>query len=165
MTISKSLFSSKSDKWATPQHLFDVLNAEFNFDLDVCATEFDAKCSHFYSPEVDGLRQEWHGTCFMNPPYSLVKTWIKKASYESKEHKSTVVCLVPARTDTKWMQEYCCDADEIRLIKGRLHFNESPNSAPFPSCIVIFKPTKREEPYIHFWEVPKPIEEGGDING
>ena len=163
MTVSKTLFSSKSDQWATPQHLFDVLNAEFNFDLDVCATEFDAKCNHFYSPEIDGLKQEWHGNCFMNPPYSEIRTWIKKASYESKEHGSTVVCLVPARTDTKWMQEICCDAYEIRLIKGRLHFNESPNSAPFPSCIVVFKPHKRDEPYIHFWEVPRPIEEREEI--
>jgi phage N-6-adenine-methyltransferase len=162
---TKVMFSSNNDMWSTPQHLFDVLNAEFNFDLDVCATEFDTKCSHFYSPEVDGLKQEWHGTCFMNPPYSSVKTWIKKASYEFKEHKSTVVCLVPARTDTKWMQDYCCDADEIRLIKGRLHFNDGPNSAPFPSCIVVFKPHTRDEPYIHFWEVPKSIEELGDING
>jgi len=165
LAISKTLFSSKSDQWATPQHLFDVLNAEFNFDLDVCATEFDAKCSHFYSPEVDGLKQEWHGTCFMNPPYSEIRTWIKKASYESKEHGSTVVCLVPARTDTKWMQEICSDAYEIRLIKGRLHFNESPNSAPFPSCIIVFKPHRRDEPYIHFWEVPKPVDERDEFDG
>ena len=38
------MFSSKSDLWETPQDLFDKLNAEFRFTLDVCATADTAKC-------------------------------------------------------------------------------------------------------------------------
>lgn len=160
MGLTKGMFTSNDNKWGTPQYLFDVLNAEFNFNTDVCAERYNAKCEHFFSPEEDGLKQKWSGICFMNPPYSReIPKWVKKAVYECKNNHVTVVCVLPARTDTKWMQELCCEADEIRLIKGRLHFNESPNSAPFPSCIVVFKPYKRDEPYIHFWEVSKPAEE------
>ena len=161
MGITKGMFTSNSCEWSTPQLLFDILNAEFNFNTDVCATQYDAKCKHFYSPEDDGLSKTWTGTCFMNPPYGreIIK-WVKKASSECRKNKSTIVCIVPSRTDTKWMHEYCSEADEIRLIKGRLHFNDGPNAAPFPSCIVIFKPDRtRDEPYIHFWEIPKTLDE------
>jgi len=48
------------------------------------------------------------------------------------------VCLVPARTDTKWWRDYCMNSSEIRLIAGRLKFGNCKNSAPFPSAIIIF---------------------------
>ena len=74
------MFSSKTDMWETPQDLFDRLNHEFHFTLDVCAIPENAKCSNFFSPENDGLSQEWFGTCWMNPPYGKeIGKWVKKA--------------------------------------------------------------------------------------
>jgi len=76
----------------------------------------------------------------MNPPYGrkIVK-WVEKAYIESKKTGTTVVALLPARTDTKWFHEYIyMKAKEIRLIKGRLKFGDSKNPAPFPSMIVVF---------------------------
>lgn len=55
------MFSSKTDLWATPQDFFDNLNQEFDFNLDVCALPENAKCKNYYSPEVDGLSQQWGG--------------------------------------------------------------------------------------------------------
>ncbi|WP_144460407.1 DNA N-6-adenine-methyltransferase [Siminovitchia fortis] len=137
MAINNGLFTSNTDMWATPQDFFDKLNAEFNFELDVCATEDNAKCSKYYSPEEDGLQQEWKGMCWMNPPYGrVIGDWVKKA-YESSLKGATVVCLLPARTDTKWWHDYCMKG-EIRFVKGRLKFGDSKNSAPFPSAVVIF---------------------------
>ncbi len=43
-------FSSSNKNWATPQALFDKLNEEFHFELDVCATSENAKCKKYYSP-------------------------------------------------------------------------------------------------------------------
>jgi len=95
-------FSSRRNNWETPRDLFDKLNEEFNFELDVCATSENAKCKKYYSPEEDGLKEEWKGLCWMNPPYGReIGKWIKKA-YESALAGATVVCLVPARTDTAW---------------------------------------------------------------
>lgn len=134
----KCMISSKTDMWATPQWLYDELNEEFHFDLDVCATKDNAKCANFFTPEMDGLSKDWHGTCFMNPPYGKeISKWIKKA-YESSLKGATVVCLLPARTDTRYFHQYCVKG-EIRFIRGRLKFSDSINSAPFPSMVVIFR--------------------------
>lgn len=67
--LNNSLFSSKSDDWETPKHLFDALRLEFHFDLDVCASEQNSKCDKFFTRKENGLLQEWQGVCFMNPPY------------------------------------------------------------------------------------------------
>lgn len=62
---------------------------------------------------------------------------------KAMEAKTTVVCLVPSRTDTKWWHDYAMKADEIRFIKGRLKFGNSKNSAPFPSAIIVFGKTHK----------------------
>ena len=133
-------FSSASVEWPTPQGVFDELNEEFNFTLDPCATHENAKCKRHFTEEDDGLSQDWgQETVFMNPPYGReIKDWMKKA-YESSLKGATVVCLVPARTDTRWFHEYAVNG-EVRAIKGRLKFGGAQNSAPFPSVIIIFRP-------------------------
>jgi phage N-6-adenine-methyltransferase len=130
-------YSSATDLWATPQDLFDELNDEFGFELDVCATAENAKCARFFSLEHDGLAQQWEGTCWMNPPYGdEIRHWVKKA-HDSGIAGATVVCLVPARVDTGWWWDYC-RYGEIRFLRGRLRFGGSENSAPFPSAVVVF---------------------------
>ena len=134
--MNKVLFSSKKEEWETPQDLFDELNKEFSFDIDVCALPENAKCEKFFTPENDGLQKKWGGTCWCNPPYGRkIGEWVKKAS----ESNATVVMLLPARTDTKWFHEYIYKKAEIRFIKGRLKFGDSKNAAPFPSMIVILR--------------------------
>lgn len=135
------MYSSHTDCWATPQAFFDHLNGEFGFTLDVCATAENAKCSAFFSPEVDGLVQQWTGICWMNPPYGRsIGRWVQKAFESAMGNGATVVCLLPARTDTRWWHDYCMSAQEIRFVKGRLRFGGGENSAPFPSAIVVFRP-------------------------
>jgi phage N-6-adenine-methyltransferase len=134
-------FSSKSHLWGTPQTFFDELNKIYKFNTDVCATAENAKCKHFYSPQEDGLKQFWFGTCWMNPPYGKeIKFWVKKA-YESSLYGCKVVCLLPSRTDTAWWHDYVIPHGKITFIRGRLSFTNSAgskNPAPFPSAIVVF---------------------------
>lgn len=137
--MNKILFSSKTDLWETPQWLFDELNDEFHFNLDVCANSENAKCDIYYNKEQDGLKQPWYGNVWCNPPYGRqIWEWIKKA-YESFLNGATVVMLLPARTDTKWFHDYIYGKSEIRFIKGRLRFGESKGNAPFPSMIVVYR--------------------------
>lgn len=141
MAINNVLYSSESEVWETPKDLFDKLDTEFHFDIDVCALPFNAKCTTFFTPDQDGLKQKWEGVCWMNPPYGrTIGAWMSKAL----EAKTTVVCLVPARTDTKWWHEYAMKASEIRFVKGRLKFGDSKNSAPFPSAIIVFRKKNNE---------------------
>ena len=129
------LLSSNSVEWPTPQDFFDELDAEFHFDLDVAAIPENAKCKRFFTKEDDGLKQEWTGTVWCNPPYGRkVGEWVKKAA----ESKATTVMLLHARTDTKWFHEYCLPKAEIRFVKGRLSFG-GKGRAPFPSMLVIFR--------------------------
>lgn len=135
--INKGLFTSNTDLWSTPQKLFDELDKEFHFTLDPCSTHENAKCEKHYTIDDNGLLQDWsNDIVFMNPPYGReIGKWVEKA-YKSN---TTVICLLPARTDTKWFHDYIYNKAEIRFIKGRLKFGNSSNSAPFPSMIVIFK--------------------------
>lgn len=132
-------FSSKRQDWATPQEFFQMLDEEFGFDLDVCATAENAKCERYFTPDDDGLAQDWYGMCWMNPPYgSEIKQWIRKAYEESRKDGVTVVALIPARTDTQYWHDYVMRAAEVRLVRGRLRFEGADSSAPFPSAVVVW---------------------------
>lgn len=135
------MFSSEDNTWATPQNFFDKVNEEFGFNLDVCATSDNAKCSEYITPEINSLNQVWDGICWCNPPYGReISNWVKKA-YDESQRGATVVCLIPARTDTSYWHDYIFPyASEIRFIRGRLKFGNSNNSAPFPSALIVFKP-------------------------
>ena len=130
-------FSSKKHDWATPWPLFRELDARFGpCELDVCATARNAKCGKFFSPEDDGLSQVWHGVCWMNPPYGM-----HKAVTEVREERARrIICLLPARTDTKWWHQYVlCHATEIHYLRGRIRFEGASFPAPFPSAVALFE--------------------------
>lgn len=141
--ISDALFTSNSDEWVTPQNVFDMLDKEFNFNLDPCATEENHKCEMYYTAETNGLLQNWGGSrVFCNPPYSNISAWVEKAFRETRNDNTLVVLLIPSRTDTRYFHDFIYQRAEIRFIKGRLKFGDSKNSAPFPSMIVIFRGAK-----------------------
>jgi phage N-6-adenine-methyltransferase len=165
MSINDGMMSSETDMWATPKDFFVKLAKEFDFTLDVCALPENAKCNRYFSPKQDGLKQNWSDTfVWMNPPYGNpehpckknckkkkcvsrgyhidhyipgIIDWMKKAYEESQRWGNTIVCLVPARTDTEWWHKYAMKG-EIRLVEGRLKFNDGEGTAPFPSAVVIF---------------------------
>ena len=135
------MFSSKTDLWSTPNDFFDKLNDEFHFTLDPCSTHENAKCYKHFTEEENGLLQDWgNEVVFCNPPYGRqIKYWVKKSYEESQKDNTTVVMLIPARTDTIYFHEYIYHKAEIRFIKGRLKFGNAKNSAPFPSMVAIFE--------------------------
>ena len=136
-----------NDNWSTPAHIFKPLDEEFRFTLDVCAESWNAKCSRYLTPDIDALKQPWVGVCWMNPPYGRkIGHWIRKA-YEESRRGTTVVCLVPSRTETDWWHDYCLKG-EVRFVRGRIHFTHKDGKTGRPrfgSAIVIFHVTKNEE--------------------
>ena len=123
--INRSLFSSASEHWATPQNVYDALHSEFNFTLDPC----------LLGGAEDGLAISWAGErVYCNPPYGRgVSLWLAKAP-EAK----LAVFLLPSRTDTRWWHEYAMKAQEIRFLRGRLKFGGAKTGAPFPSVLLIY---------------------------
>src|SRR5207245_1659156 len=100
ISISPALFSTRSEEWGTPWDLFGVLNREFHFSLDPCATAANAKCQKFFTKKQNGLLRSWaHERVFLNPPYGKeIGLWMRKARQEAARG-TLVVCLVHARTD------------------------------------------------------------------
>jgi len=152
-------FSKNSDEWETPQWLFDLLDQEFHFQIDAACSISNILCLCGFTKDVDALQSEWVSydyddddvvipngiyRIFLNPPYSKIGPFMKKA-YEESLKGATVVCLIPCRTDTRYWHDYVMKAHEIRLIQGRLKFSNSKTSAPFPSCIVIFDHNKYDK--------------------
>lgn len=143
MTLIKSMVSSKTNEWETPQWFFDELNKEFNFTLDP-ASNGNHKCDKFYTIKEDGLKQDWSKEIvFMNPPYGgHTGDWIKKALEESQKG-AIVVRLIVSSTDRSYWHNYIFPyAKQIRFIRGRLKFGEAESAAPFASAVVIFSPNE-----------------------
>lgn len=136
-------YSSATDLHETPQAFFDKLDAVYHFGLDPCTNGSkknggNAKCERYFTKAQDGLIQPWFGNVFMNPPYGReIGWWMKKANDEvANGNAECVVCLVPARTDTRWWHEQVVQ-NKVEFIRGRLKFGNAKNSAPFPSAVVI----------------------------
>ena len=129
-------FNSEKQNWETPDEIFIPLNEEFGFTLDVCADSNNSKCNKYFTEKDNGLSKEWHGVCWMNPPFGKQKEWVIKAYNESLKG-TRVVCLLPARTNTNWWHDYAMKG-EVRFIRGRPKFKGAKYGLPQPLAIVIF---------------------------
>jgi phage N-6-adenine-methyltransferase len=145
MGMFKSKFESAKQDWATPQDLFDKLHKEFDFTFDLAADSGNAKCKNYFSKEDNALLKGWRGACWLNPPYGQkgsgkLSDWVRKSYEETKDSPdTTVVMLIPARTNTKWWHNYCMRAYEIKLICGRPKFGDAEHGLPQPLALVVFK--------------------------
>ena len=146
--FTSGMRSSLDNNWTTPPEFFAKLNDEFNFTLDAAALRSSALVPNYLGPDheygwrQDALTVEWDGASeggavWLNPPYGrAISKFVAKADAESKKG-ITVVCLVPARTDTRWWWDSCIH-HEVRFIKGRIKFSGA-GPAPFPSAVVVMK--------------------------
>jgi phage N-6-adenine-methyltransferase len=140
--ITAGMFTNRTDEWGTPKALFNTLNERYKFTLDPCASHENAKCERYITAEQDGLKANWGGSrVFVNPPYSQSALWLKKC-YEEHLAGTFVVVLIPCRTDTRYFHDYAMKASTVFLIKGRLKYNDARQSAPFPSCLLVFNGTQ-----------------------
>ena len=140
--------ADQKDLWQTPKALFYTLDQEFDFDLDVCASEYNHLLNEYFTEERSALTNHWNiysrlFSAFMNPPYSQTQLFVERASHQAKLHNITVVALVNANTDTKWFAECVSTANEIRLISGRIGFISSaggkPNGNTKGQCLIIWR--------------------------
>ena len=123
--------------WETPQWLFDQLEREFHFTLDVCATAHNTKCFNYYSE--GSLGRVWTGVCWMNPPYGKeISDWVEAAYSVATAGLATVVCLLPARSNNSWWKWVI--QGEVRFIRKKLQFVGAPFVSMFPNVIVVFRP-------------------------
>ena len=145
--------SSADDTWTTPSVLWTELDDEFDFQLDAAALQTSTLVpGNWYGPDHpqrqrrDALARTWNadtsGAVWLNPPYGRGVTglFVAKAANESAMGGLTIVCLVPARTDTAWWHDHVLDRCEVRFIRGRLKFGTAGTPAPFPSALLVYQP-------------------------
>ena len=147
-----------SDERSTPDDLYKMLDDEFHFTLDVCATHENTKCLSFYNKIENGLQRTWRNEiCFMNPPYSNIPVWLEKAEFEAKNNHTTVVCILPCDTSTSWFHDYLWFSltnlvrygVELRFPKGRFKFGKYTTSPQFATIIAVFRPPTNLYKYLH----------------
>lgn len=138
--------SKSTDERSTPPELFDPLNNEFHFTLDVCATDENHKCERYFTKEDNGLYKDWtNERCFMNPPYSAIPRWLTRATYEVSYNGSLVVAILPCDTSTRWFHDYLWDQEkhsarqniQLRFPKGRYKFGGYTTSPKFATIIAV----------------------------
>jgi phage N-6-adenine-methyltransferase len=136
------------DDRATPPELFEPLNERFGFTLDACAEAHNAKCARYFTPQDDGLQQDWAGErVFCNPPYSNIEPWAQKARMSVD---ALAVLLVPAnRTEQGWWQRQVEPWREgpsplrVEFLPGRPRFityangEVGPNERPPFGCALL----------------------------
>jgi len=123
-----------NDIQATQKEFYDLLNAEFHFDHDPCPIWPDGIV------KVDGLSSEWGECNYVNPPYSAVDAWVKKAVIEMKKGRKSVL-LTPARTNNIiWRDVVSKYASEYRFLYRCVRFGVFTRPLPNPLVVVIFDP-------------------------
>lgn len=152
------------DLWRTPPTLFAALDAEFCFQLDAAASPHNALCRKFITAEQNTLETPWAdylnvpGYVWLNPPYSDIMPFVKKAAAESNNQIGTVM-LVPADTSVGWFKEAIQTASEVRFITaGRLAFINPVTGKPVSgnnkgSMLIIWRPYPRT--HCHFATVDR----------
>ena len=152
------------DLWRTPPALFASLNAEFCFQLDAAAAPHNTLCRKFITAEQNTLETPWAdylnvpGYVWLNPPYSDITPFVKKAAAERKNQIGTVM-LVPADTSVGWFREAIETASEVRFITaGRLAFINPVTGKPVSgnnkgSMLIIWRPYPRT--HCHFATVER----------
>lgn len=117
------------DLWQTPKELFNTLNKEFWFEMDVAASDTNKLCDNFFDANDNALLRDWHLCNWCNPPYSDIAPWVSKAIEQHKKG-STTVMLVPSDTSVKWFKRAYESCNEVRFISGRVSFINAETKKP-----------------------------------
>lgn len=124
--------ADQRDLWRTPPALFAALDAEFCFQLDAAAAPHNALCRKFITAEQNTLETPWSdylnipGYAWLNPPYSDITPFVKKAAAESKNQIGTLPFLLTASITTPY---------HLSVVKNATNQYRSCVALPFPAAI------------------------------
>mgnify|MGYP003137796846 CR=1 FL=1 len=118
LNIKKNTLSfscSKKMKWIrTPPKIWERLNKEYNFTIDLCASNENHLCDRYYTKEINALEQDWSNElAYLHPMFdSKIGKFVEKA-YNTKN--SIFVMLLPASTHTKYFHEYLYNKTNVKI--------------------------------------------------
>lgn len=147
--------------WGTPDDFFNVVDAEFGFDIDVAATGQNTKCGRWISPEKDALNVLWFDflrstptvSAWCNPGFKNMRPWVERAYEQTQEVIGSVACVLGPLGDGLWLVDYCHrNATEIRILTPRINFVPAPGVEMSrnmkPNVLVVFRKKANNQPAI-----------------
>jgi len=122
-----------SDDYYTPKWIFDALN--ITFDLDPASPvggPSNTPCRQYFTKQDNGLVQDWHGSVFLNPPFSKTTPWVTKWL----THANGVI-LVPM-SKSKWFNDLWNSNATIIALPSNLKFDDPTggNGSIFIACLL-----------------------------
>lgn len=135
MNTSFQTGNNRTDEWYTPREIVEALG---KFDLDPCAP-----CPGFYTAKKcydrfdDGMKQEWRGRVWLNPPYShpLIDKFVKRMA----EHGNGIALLFDRMDSALWHDVIFPTADAMLVMRGRIGFMRPDGTqAPKGGCGSVF---------------------------
>ena len=145
---------NEADEWYTPQWVVDSARTVMGaIDLDPAssaAANKGVKAKEYYTIQDNGLKLEWNGRVFLNPPFSKYKDFVKGLRTEFDEGRCTeAILLVNNSTETAWCQELIECGYLMCLPKKRMDFwNPDRDSLTGRNGQILFYLGENEEQFI-----------------
>jgi hypothetical protein len=155
--LNPALLTSLSQEWRTPQEFLKIVREFDDIALDPATTvDNPTGAARGLTRELNGLRHNWAplaagGLTFVNPPFGrALNDWAYKFARDGEV--TELITLTPARTDTKWFQNYMVQANTLFFLRGRMRFHHQQpdgswaagDAAPFP-CLVSYWGKRRQK--------------------
>ena len=124
------------DDWHTPQGLFDMINAQYDFTFDCCAEEDNSKCETFSSDFLD-LEELGNVTSWMNPPFSKAAHMFDK--FFNIVRRGVAIYRCDNLETALWQDIIFKHATWIFIPKGRISYEgKAGKGSRFPSALIGF---------------------------
>lgn len=127
---------------ATPWDFFNILNAEFNFAVDLAASEHNAKCERYLTRYDNAFTVDWSLLApgrwlWLNPPFADLTPWAERCAFE-KARGAKIALLTQASVDTFWYRDHVEGVAEVRFLNPRIKFIGHKHTFPKPLMLSLF---------------------------
>lgn len=121
--------NSGNNEWYTPPSIVDLARSVMGvIDFDPASSDvanLTVKASEYVTEDMDGLKAQWHGRVWLNPPYSspLISQFCEATVAAYTDGKIQEACVLTNNaTETRWLQDLFSVASAVCFLKGRIKF-------------------------------------------
>lgn len=128
------------NEWYTPPEYMEAVRACLGaIDVDPASSaraQESVRASRFFTRDNDGLRHDWHGRIWLNPPYSQpdIARFIDKLLAEIAVGRvCQAILLTHNYTDTAWFHAAAGKSAAICFTRGRIRFVSATGGIATPT--------------------------------
>lgn len=115
------------------------------FALDVAAEHDNTVAERYITAETDALADDilWDsqgGWNWLNPPYSDIAPWVRKAGAQSRVYGYRTAVLIPASTGANWWRLWVHQRADVHFLNGRITFVGATDPYPKDCALLLYHP-------------------------